>query len=181
MLAIAWTSVPTFVSGNVLSAAQCNILGGNLNETAAAKASAAGQYFVATGANTLVTRSLSGASNNSIKTTTSTTYITTDMPSVSVTLTTMALVFLHCYAEMGTNSEVAYYSFAVSGTSTVAGNDSRAVEVGRFTSEFSIAASGVFMIDAGLTAGSGNTFSGCVRVSGGTGTWDSRRIAVMPF
>lgn len=175
---MAWTAVPTFVSGNVLTAAQQNILGGNLNETAAAKASSAGQYFVATAANTLAARSVSSDANNAIKTTTSTTYITSDMPSVNITCGTTAIVFLHCYAEMGTNSQAGFYSFTVSGTSTVAGNDDRSVENGRFTSEFSFAASGVFLI-TGLTAGSGNVFTGCIRVTGGTGTWDSRRIMVM--
>jgi hypothetical protein len=59
---MAWVTPPTFTTGNVLTAAQVNILAGDLMETAAAKASSTGdlftstQYFAATAANSLTAR-----------------------------------------------------------------------------------------------------------------------------
>ncbi len=49
---MAWTAPITFTSGSVLTAAQLNTyLRDNLNETAPAKFTAAGQLFVSTAAN----------------------------------------------------------------------------------------------------------------------------------
>ena len=54
---MAWSAPMTAVSGSVLTAAQFNTyVRDNLNETAPAKATAAGQIFVSTAANAIAAR-----------------------------------------------------------------------------------------------------------------------------
>lgn len=86
---MAWVAPPTFVSGNVLTAAQMNTLSGDLNETAAAKATAAGQTIVTTAANTLAARTI-GHANITVgdQNTTSTSYVDLLTTGPSTTITT---------------------------------------------------------------------------------------------
>lgn len=151
----------------------------NLNETAPALAAIANQYPVSTGANALAMRRVNSASSLATQTTTSTSYTSASGPSVTVTSGETALVFLFAALTISLNSSSAFYSVAVSGASTVAADDARALSVGRYTSEFLISASQVTYL-TGLTSGS-NTFAGQVRVTGGTGTYDNRRIIAQPF
>lgn len=175
---MAWLTPPTFTSGNILTAAQMGILTGDLNETAVAKAAFTGEYFVADGANVLGARRVQSDSLDSIASTGSTTYVHSSMPTVSVTCNSTALVFLFSYVNNNTNSQAAFYAFQVTGTTTATANDNTALQAGRFTSDFAVVASSVIH-KTGLTAGSGNVFTAGVRVTGGTGTWDHRRIAVL--
>jgi len=80
-------------------------------------------------------------------------------------------------AETGsTGSGIAYMSYAVSGATTVAAIDGRALQVqgSNFTR-----ASATSVI-TGLTPGS-NTFTAKYRITGGTGTWRDRDIVVIPL
>jgi hypothetical protein len=176
---LAWTTPLTWTNA-VLTAAQLNQqLRDNMNETAVALATTANEYPVATGANALAMRRVDSASALATQTTTSTSYTTASGPAVSITTGTTALVWLFAYLTIDTNSASAFYSVAVSGASTVAANDDRALTVGRYTTQMLIGCAQVVYI-TGLTAGS-NTFTGQIRVTAGTGTYDNRRIIVMPF
>jgi hypothetical protein len=179
---MAWTTPPTFTSGNVLTAAQMNILGDDLKETAAGIATTAGAHFVATGSNALGQRLITSDVIDSIATTTNTTYVNSGMPACVVTSGALALVMLYCYSTINTNSETAFYGFVVTGTSSQASNDNRAIANARFTSQFAVSCSAVVLV-TGLTPGTNNVFTAGVRVTNvaATGTWDHRRLAVMPF
>src|SRR3546814_19340432 len=72
---MAWTAPMTAVANTVFTAAQFNQhVRDNLNETAPAKATAAGGYFVATGVNAIAQRIADGNTDTNTGTTTSTTY-----------------------------------------------------------------------------------------------------------
>jgi hypothetical protein len=176
---MTWTAPPVFTSGNVLTAAQQNILADDLRETAAALAATAGTYPVATGANALAMRECDSDVLDSIATTPNTSYVHTSMPTVVLATGAQALCFLYSYVENNTNSQTSFYGVAVSGGTTQAANDNRAITAARFTSDFAVVCSSAILITAlNVTA---NSFVAGVRVTGGTGTFDHRRIAVLPF
>lgn len=177
----------TAVSGSVYTAAQFNqFVRDNFNETAPAKATQAGEYFVADGANSITARTVSGATDIDVGgTTTSTTYDDLDGPAAvgpSVTLTTgsQALVFYHAQA-INSGAGSARVSVDVSGATTIASADNRSIAT------FGSADNGVGAMTAvfytgGLALNPGsNTFTMKYRVSSGTGTFDDRRIFVMPL
>lgn len=176
---MAWTAPATWTNA-VLTAAQLNQqLRDNMLESPMALATESSQYAVATGANALAMRKVDSASALATQTTTSTTYTTASGPAVTLTTGTRAITWLFCYLTIDTNSNSAFYSVAVSGASTNAADDNRALTVGRYTTQFLIGATQIVYI-TGLTAGS-NTFTGQIRVTGGTGTYDNRRVIAMPF
>lgn len=178
---MAWSAPMTAVASTTFTAAQFNTyVRDNLNETAPAKASAAGQYPVATGTNAIAMRSLAVGVDDSIINVTSTSYTGTT-PTVTLTTGATVLVHLYSYATTNTNSESALMTFAVSGASTQAANDNRAVQNGRYTAQFAIAA-GLTVAVTGLTPGS-NTFTAQYRSTNGaaTATFDHRRLTVQSF
>ena len=183
---MAWSAPFTAVANTVFTAAQFNqYVRDNLNETAPAKATASGGYFVATGVNAIAERIADGSTDLNTGTTTSTTYADLDSPaapgpSVTVTTGTMALVVVHGQFE-NSGVDSARMAYDVSGATTIAGADNRGVGV------FGVAGvnttTGTAVLHFGgvsLTPGS-NTFTAKYRVSGGTGTFASRRIAVLPL
>lgn len=178
---MAWTAPITFVNGVALTAAQLNAMQANILETAAAKATTAGQHFAATGANALAARMTASDVQDSIQTTTSTSYVTTSEPTVTLTTGPLALVFLFCYITINTNSESAFWGFQVSGATTSGFNDNRSIAFARFTVQIAMQCSAAILV-TGLTPGS-NTFTCGRRVTNAaaTGTFDHRRIAVLPF
>lgn len=172
----------TAAANAVFTAAQFNThVRDNLNETAPAKATLTGQYPVSTGANAIAMRKVSSASALATQTTSSTTYVSASGPSVSVTTGDNALVFLFAQFTINTNSESAYFSVDVSGATTIAASDSRALTNGRYTTQFLIGATLANYV-TGLTPGV-NVFTGMIRVSNAAavGTYDNRRIVVQPF
>jgi hypothetical protein len=176
---VAWTAPITWTNA-VLTAAQLNQqVRDNLLETAVAKATTANQYPVATGANALAMRRVDSDSALATQNTTSTSYTTASGPTVTITTGTTAIITLSAYFTIDTNSASAFYSVAVSGATTSASDDSRALTMGRYTAQVLIGATQTVYL-TGLTAGS-NTFTGQIRVTAGTGTFDNRRLVVMPF
>lgn len=176
---MTWTAPPTFVSGNVLTAAQLGILAADLLETAAAKATGAGQWFVATGTNTLAARNV--ASNNVTggdQGTTSLSFVdlTTIGPTVTVTTGTTVIVVLSAqlfndtlngYAECGVNIN----NLGVSSGLTL-----------RTLTSFANARQSASHVSyrSGLTAGS-NTFKMQYRAQNtGQANFNSRELTVLP-
>jgi hypothetical protein len=180
---MAWTTPPTFVSGNALTAAQLNILTADLNETAVAKAASAGQYFVATAANTLVARSAPSFnlySGGGTDTTNSTSY-TALTGGAAVTVTTGATCVIFHGASLGndTAGSKSWATFAISGASTVSPTDQRAIAVD-CSGANRVTKCGAAYTQTGITPGS-NTFTQNFRVSSGIGAFVIRDIGVMSF
>lgn len=180
---MAYSTPLTAVSNATLTAAQWNAsVRDNILETAVAKATAAGQFFVSTAANALAARTPGANSIATTETTTNTSYVdlTTPGPAVTVTTGTVALVVVGAKMSQNTNTAEMYAGFAVSGATTVAAADATADFLEPATAAgTAIRASAVTMV-TGLTAGS-NVFTMKYRVSAGTGSYGNRHIGVVPF
>lgn len=173
----------TAVANSTFTAAQFNeYVRDNLNETAPAKATSASSYFVGDGINSIAERRVVTNSELGEGTTTATDYVSLDPPAnvgPSVTLVTgpAALVIVRCSAQ-NSGAGSARMAYEVSGATSLAPADNRGV--GFFgAANGNINASDVSLwtsLNPGI-----NTFSARYRVSSGTGTFQSRRIIVMPF
>lgn len=170
----------TAVANAAFTAAQFNAhVRDNLNETAVAKATTAGRWFVATGANSLAERAISAATVDTAETTASSSFadLTTDGPAVTVTTGTTALVSMSCQIANNTAGGVGVTGFAVSGASAVAASDTTGLNF-ESSAASDQARFGAFQLVTGLTAGS-NTFKLRYRTLTGTGTFSRRQIGVM--
>lgn len=177
---MAWTAPMTFVANSVLTAAQLNThLRDNLNETAPALATEAGGYFVSTGANSIAERVGKRETISNEETTSSTSYTDLDTHGPEVTVTTAALALVIWGAEIRNDGGgTTRVTVDVSGASTVAGHDIRAL-TNMSGAENRMEASHAVFYD-GLTPGE-NTFTMQYRVSSGTGTFQRRRLIVLPY
>lgn|SRR5690606_16745056 len=177
---MAWSAPMTAVSGSVFTAAQFNqFVRDNLNETAPARATTAGGYFVATGTNEITERIPVSNAVLVSETTTSTSYtdLTTAGPEVTVTTGPAALVIVHGALD-NSGAGASRMAYDISGASSIAGADNRGIGV------YGVAGSGVVCsgvtLHQDLTPGV-NTFTAKYRVSSGTGTFLSRRLVVLPL
>lgn len=174
---MAWSTPLTAVSNTTLTAAQWNAsVRDNLNETAVAKATTPGSIFVGTGVNTIAERLILEAVVDTAQTTTSTSYanLTTDGPTVA-SMTTGVKAMVWTNAELSNSaSGTVLASFEVSGATTIAAADNRAVfnDAGTNTHR-----GGVSALMA-LTAGS-NNFRMQYRTTSATATFKNRRMQVM--
>ena len=179
---MAWTAPMTAVANTVFTAAQFNThVRDNLNETAPAKATTAGSLFVASGVNSIAERIPSTASVATSEMTASTSYtdVATPGPAVTATTGTRAIVAVTSLVQNSTPGENSYASYAVSGASAIAATDDRAVLITAAAINQTLRAAAVYM-ETGLTAGS-NTFTMKYRVTGGTGSFQNRRLVVIPL
>jgi hypothetical protein len=122
----------TAAPNTALTAAQWNThVRDNLLTTAPGVASAAGQIFVATGANAIAARTPSFATVATSQTTTSTTYanLTTVGPQVTVDTGNSAIVIINSEIDHDSNSTAAMWaSYEVTGATTIAANDTWALQ-----------------------------------------------------
>ena len=178
---MVWTAPMTAVSGSVYTAAQFNtFVRDNLNETAPAKATTPGAYFVTTSLNEITERVGARETLATSETTTSTSFtdLATIGPDVTVTTGSLALVIFGAeQSNSGTGSTRT--SVDVSGASTIAAADIRSLTLSGGTAGETIQASHAVFYDD-LTPGS-NTFTMKYRVSSGTGTFSRRRLIVLPY
>ncbi|MFJ1539278.1 hypothetical protein ACIODS_12115 [Micromonospora chalcea] len=171
------------MSGAALTSAQWNSsIRDNLLETAPAKATTANRIFVTTGTNSIAERQVGSATIITAHTTNSTTW--TDLsvvgPTVTITTGTTVLVTLSALMSNNTAGANAQMGVAVSGASTVGANTDDAVIVESSQANDLYQVSYMFPI-TGLTAGV-NTFTAKYQVGvGGTGTFQRRRLIVLPF
>lgn len=177
---MAWTIPATAVAGQPFTAAMANAqMRDNLNATAPALATTISSWFTGTGVNTIAERIPAQANTLASSTTTSGTYGNlADAVNTAVTVTTgtSALVLLYCnFSNSGATNT--WVSIAVSGATTIAASDSTALMRDQNNGQRFGAA---FYFGGLLTPGS-NTFTMKYRVSGGTGTYTTRRIGVIPF
>lgn len=172
----------TAVAGATFSAAQFNQhVRDNLNETAPAKATAASQVPVSTGANAIAMRSPTSAAVAANETTTSTSYtdLATPGPVVTVTTGTIAIVWFAADIANNTSNSLAKCTVAVSGASTVAASDAWMLSLdGNAANNYSRPS--MCHVFTGLTAGS-NTFTMKYAVGSNTGSFRTRELNVFPL
>lgn len=180
---MAWTAPMTAVANTAFTAAQFNTyIRDNLLETAPAKASGEGSYFVGNGANTLIERYWGTDPQLAEGSTSSSSY--TDLsgsfgPTVTAATSSRALVILTGRMRNNTTSEYAAMSFAVSGDSSIAASDDNCLSFENSAANTDSQASVVIPLNT-LTPGS-NTFTTKYRSTGGTATFERRRITVLPY
>ena len=185
---MAWSTPLTAVANAALTAAQWNAsVRDNLNETATAKFTTGGQYFVSTAANAGAARIAGQGFYNTgagTDTTNSTSFTAlTGGAAATATTGTSALVFIWARMFNNTAGGRSVMGFAVSGATTVAATDLRAVAATSNAANEEYWVGGAFLLDsttASLTSGS-NTFTNQMRVTTGTGTFAPRSIVVLPF
>lgn len=180
---MSWTAPMTAVAGATFTASQFNAnVRDNLNETAPAKVTAAGQYVVATAANALAARAVARATVATTEPTASTSYvdINTVGPVVSVVTGPAALVFLKCGFDNNTANVGTFMSFAVTGASSIAASDANAINVAGLGASSRARIGGAFYV-TGLTPGT-NVFTAKYKVASvSTGTFTQRDLTVVPF
>lgn len=174
---MAWTSPKTWVAGATLTASDLNThIRDNLLETAPAKATETGALIVSSGVNEVAERVVRSAYISTSQTTTSTSFtdLSTAGPSVTTTTGTTALAIWGCRVDNSGASSLSVMSCAVTGSTAVGASDSRYFG----GSAFVTGTMAVFY--SALTPGS-HTFTCKYRVTGGTGTFERRRLTVIPF
>ncbi len=180
---MSWATPLTAVANAALTSAQWNAsVRDNLNETAPAKATAAGQIFVATGTNTIAARTIQSNvyGGGGTDSTNSASYIPLT-GGATVTATTGAAALVHQFASLtnDTTGSRSYSSYAISGASTVAASDSWTLLHDVSSGGRTIKA-GMVYHHTGLTAGS-NTFTQQFKTGANTGTFLSRGLVVVPL
>lgn len=179
---MAWTAPMTAVANAVFSSSQYNThVRDNLLETAPAKATAAGTYFVATGPNHIQERvpSTQEVSTNESTASTSYTDLATVGPSVTVTTGTSAIVWFNSQVVNTSANVQTFATVQVSGATTITADDSWSIcQDGAPASQFW----GFGTTTMFTTLNSGvNTFTMKYRVSAGTASYRRRNIIVLPL
>jgi hypothetical protein len=174
----------TAVANAAFTAAQFNAyVRDNLNETAPAKATAAGRLFVSTGLNAIVERVPTAATVATSDTTTSTSYTdlgATTGPTVSVVTGVSAFVVMTADMQNSVAGSEAMAALDISGATTVAATDGRALRFESSAAGDRIQASNASLVE-GLTAGT-NVFKMVYKaVTSGTATFQHRRLFVIPL
>lgn len=180
---MAWTSPPTVVARDIVTAALWNTsVRDNLNECAIAKAGTSGRVFTATAANAMAERVPDSTLVATAQTTTSTTYVDLTTAGPAVTHSTG----IQCMASWGaimSNATLglgARMSCALSGSNTVAASDtnSAACESGNANDAFQISWTTIF---TPITAGSLTLTSKYRAIGGGTASFTTRIMTMFPF
>lgn len=178
---MAWTSPKTFTDGSVLTAGDMNAhLRDNMNEIAAAKATAIGNLFVVSGTNQIRETFPRLEAEDSRATTTSTTYtdpsgpVGPETPSIETGLG--ALVFIEARMSNKIAEARSWMSFAVDGLGAA---DDRGVmaDAGNANALYRWS-SWAHVTD--LAVGN-HTFTAKYRVGNGTGVFQDRRMLVIPL
>jgi hypothetical protein len=172
----------TAVAGAVFAAADFNqYVRDNLNQTAPALATAAGQYFVATGTNAIAARSIGQNTVATSQGTTSTSYtdLATVGPSVTVTTGILAIVIVTAGVSNSVSNANSFMSYQITGATPTAATNARALRVDGISSGNVLRASAVSTVS--LVAGS-NTFTAKYLAGGSsTATFTDRTIQVIPL
>ena len=179
---MAWSVPLTAVANATLTAAQWNAsVRDNLLMTAPALATAAGNFFVSTGANSLAQRIPVSDTVNTQQTTTSTSYValTTAGPTCASVVSDIR-VMLFMTAQMnnsGANNE-SIAAAAISGATTAAADDNTGVDNQSASANSDVTCARI--VRHTVTAGT-NTFTMQYRVTAGTGAFRRRSMVALPF
>lgn len=124
---------------------------------------------------TASTASVAGSESTSSS---SYTDLSTNGPAVTLTTGTLVLVGVHCAMSSDTAGGVSFMSFAVSGATTAAAANTRAVSAESEGAGQGFRIGSSFLIS--VTAGS-NTFTAKYAATGGTSSFSQRRLFVIPL
>jgi len=173
---MTWSTLPAYSDGNALTAAQVTAIKDNINETAVAKATTAGYWFIGTGTNALAERSITSDKILTQQTTTNTSYVNLATVGATVTATTGTKALIHHGCQLfNSGSGSSWASYAISGATTVSASDEWAVTCeAASTNSFRYGYSELHTVTAGS-----NTFTQKYRVGSLTGTFDDRHLIVM--
>lgn len=177
---MAWSTVPTFVSGAVLTAAQLNTyLRDNAAETAVSKASVAGRYFGVDGTNSIGEREIKSDIVTTSETTTNSAFVDLATVGPGVTTFSAAKAVVLLTASVSNNTVGATSSMGVEVTGPSAGSAGTSFAL-RVTSSTANALYQASFVDARGAAGI-NSFTAKYSTTAGTATFVTRRITVLPF
>lgn len=177
-------SVPlTAVAGAALTDSQWNAsVRDNILATFPALATTAGQLAVATAANAIAARSCPSDLISTAEAVVATSYGNisggTVGPTVTVTTGAFVYVVLSCNMFNSTGGAASYMSYAISGATTQAADDTHALYY-ESSNAGDLIAMGIVCPNA-VTSGS-NTFQAKYKVGAGTGTFGTRRLAILNF
>jgi len=178
---MSWTVPATAVAGQPFTAAIFNAqMRDNLNATAPAQATTISSWFTGSDINAIAERIPAQNNASGSSTTTGTGYGNlADAVTTSVTVATGTSAWCLLYCNMS-NSATAntWMSVAVSGATTIAASDTRAIMRNQGNNGQRMGAT--FYFNGLLTPGN-NTFTLQYRVTSGTGTFSVRRLGVIPF
>lgn len=178
---MAWTSPMTAVAGNAITDADWNVnIRDNLLETAPAKATTAGGYFVATAANTIAQRLIGTAFIATAQDATAASFsdLATVGPSVTVTTGNHALVFFKAHASHSVTDAVSAISFAVSGSTVIGASFNYSAQADGVPAGNKPSICGFKYI--GVSPGS-NTFTMKYYTNTPTATFELRELVVVPL
>jgi len=174
---MAWTTPLTAVSNTALTAAQWNAsVRDNLLTTPAALATTDSQWVVSSGANSVVARRPDfGNTVSASQSTSSTSFVdlATVGPTLTMTTGVRGLCLWGCQLTNSSGAANSYMSFT--GANFTASTTASVQNAGTAA----IQASYTLFLN-GMTAGS-NTFTAKYSCSSGTGTFQDRRLQVLPF
>lgn len=177
---MAWTTPLTAVANNALTASQWNAsVRDNLNETAVAKATAAGRIFVSTGSNALAERVISEHSITTAQTTGSTAYtdLSTVGPQLSVATGTRMLVAFTAQMQNTSANTSVRAGVDISGATSQSPSDSIDLYIDGLPANQQMRNSCVHLY-TGLTSGTQNVKMQ-YKVGGGTGTFSDRTMVIV--
>lgn len=178
---MAWTTPMTAVAGNAITDADWNTnVRDNLLQTAPAKATTAGGYFVATGTNVIAQRTIATNFIATAQTTSTAAFsdLATSGPTVTVTTGTHALVLFKAHVQHTDDDAVSAISFAVSGATTIASTFNQSAQSDGVTGGNKPSICGFKYIT--LTAGT-NTFKMQYYTGAATATFELRELVVIPL
>lgn len=180
---MAWTSPPTVVARDLVTAALWNTsVRDNLNECAIAKAGTSGRMFAASALNALAERVPDSNLVATGQTTTSTTYVDLATVGPAVTHSTSTKCFASWGAIMSNNTagSGARMGLALSGSNTVAASDTNSalIESGNANDAFQVFWTTVF---DPITAGSLTLTAKYRLVGAGTASFTTRIVSMIPF
>lgn len=168
------------IDGQILTGAHMQIVRDNFAMTAPALATTSGQVFAASGANTIAARFPDFNTVATAQTTTSTSYVdlATVGPSIAnVTVGTRGLLFYGCQLSNDTSGQTSI--MAPTGATLVSASDSQGLSLKAAAANQSMQASYTLFL-GGMTPGT-YTFTPKYRVTGGTGSFQDRRMQIVPF
>lgn len=173
----------TAVANTAFTAAQFNqYVRDNLNESAPAKATAAGGFIVSSGVNSVIQRNPVSDTINTSQTQTSTSY--TDLATVGPTALNAvsdvrAIVWFTAQMNNTTASTETLAGVAVSGATSTAADDDISIAVDQPSGGAFVDVTACRAVRMAVNAGT-NTYTMKYRVTAGTGSWRRRSIVVLP-
>lgn len=181
---MSWNAPPTAVAGGTVSSADFNTyVRDNLAETMPSLASAPGSMFAVDGANSIAERLADTDLVFTSETTTSTSYTDLATPGPTVTVFTGPFAIVIIGGRLGGNTtpttNATRMSWAITGATTRAASDTWAAGLVGYSATGSAFYTSRWYF-AGVTPGA-NVFTAKYAVTGGTGTFAARSLAVIPL